>query len=51
MYTIREIMADLKVSEPTVRRWIKVGKLKAIYVGKGVRVTEEALNDFIGGTR
>ena len=52
MYTIREIMAELKVSEPTVRRWIRFGHkgkiLKATYVGKGVRITEEALAEFLG---
>ncbi|SSC70025.1 unnamed protein product [Ciceribacter sp. T2.26MG-112.2] len=41
-------MADrLKVSEATVRHWIKEGALRAIDIGKGWRVSDIDFDDFL----
>jgi len=50
MYTIQELMVKLKVSNETIYRWIKAGKLKAIRIGGLLRVTEESLAEFLKGS-
>ena len=55
MHTISSIAEKLSVSERTVRRLIRSGKLSAINVGLGsqrqdLRITESALEDFIRGS-
>ena len=55
MHTISNIAEKLSVSERTVRRLIRSGKLSAINVGLGsqrqdLRITESALEDFIRGS-
>lgn len=46
-YTISDIASLFTVSEQTVRRWIKDGKLQSFKVGRGVRVTAEALRKYL----
>lgn len=46
LYTIKEISEMFRVSEQSVRRWIKQGKLKAVRIGN-IRISEEELNSFI----
>jgi excisionase family DNA binding protein len=46
-YTTRECAEALRISERTVRRAIASGKLKAIHVGRLVRVPAESLRQFI----
>lgn len=46
IYTLEEIQEILHVTRRTIYNWIKDGKLKAFKVGKGWRVTREALEDF-----
>ncbi len=47
-YTIKEIVADFKLSESTIRRAIKDGRLKADKVGgTSWRISKEALEDFV----
>lgn len=43
MLTTKEISEMLKVSEETVRRWIRTGDLKAIQEGKGYLVEKKDL--------
>jgi excisionase family DNA binding protein len=38
-YTVKEIAAEMKVTERTVRRWIADGKLKALKI-QGIRRIE-----------
>lgn len=45
--TVREIADQLKVSEATVRRWIRDGQLRAIDIGKGWRVGSNDLGTFL----
>ncbi len=43
-FTIRQVAAELQVSERTVKNWIKQGKLKVLRLGhRTVRITEEEL--------
>jgi len=46
LYTLREIAKILKVSEKSVYRYIKSGKLKANKIGQW-RIKESDLNKFI----
>ncbi len=47
MLTIKDIAEKFNVHEQTVYRWIYKGKLKAIKVGGGLRVTEAQLKEFV----
>lgn len=46
--TIKEITTRLKLHPNTVARYIQEGKLKGVKVGKGYRIRESDLIDFIG---
>ena len=48
-YTVKEIANILKTNEETVRRWIRSGKLKAIWKSKkeGNIISSEALHEFV----
>jgi excisionase family DNA binding protein len=45
--TVKEVGDRLEVSEATVRGWIKVGALRAIDIGKGWRIADRDLEDFL----
>lgn len=45
--TVREVADRLKVAEATVRHWIKTGELRAIDIGKGWRISDSDLADFL----
>jgi excisionase family DNA binding protein len=45
--TVKEVADRLKVSEATVRGWIKDGELRAIEVGKGWRIADSDLTSFL----
>lgn len=45
--TVREVAELLKVSEVTVRRWIRDGELRAIDIGKGWRIGATDLGAFL----
>jgi excisionase family DNA binding protein len=47
IYTLEQVADRLQVSVQTVRRLIKEGKLKAVRVGVQLRVTQEALDEFL----
>lgn len=42
-----EVAARLRVTDDTVRNWIRRGQLKATRAGKQYRVTEEDLREFL----
>jgi excisionase family DNA binding protein len=48
-YSVREIAKILYVTEPTVRRYVHNGTLKAQRIGRSLSFTEENLRDFING--
>ena len=45
-----ETAARLNVSAKTVRRLIWAGRLRAVRIGRGVRVAREALEELLGGS-
>lgn len=47
--TVKNVADLLKVSEVTVRRWIKDGELRAIDIGKGWRIGSGDLDAFLEG--
>lgn len=47
--TVKDVADLLKVSDVTVRRWIKDGELRAIDIGKGWRIGPGDLEAFIEG--
>lgn len=49
LYTRIEVAELLKVSLSTVAAIIKAGDMYFIRVGRGVRIPEQALNDYVAG--
>lgn len=47
MQTIAEFATDVKVSPKTVRRWIEKKMLRAVRVGRVIRITDDAAKEFI----
>ena len=47
LLTIPEVAAKLRVSEKTIRRWIKGGDMQAAKLGNQWRVRSRDLEDFI----
>jgi excisionase family DNA binding protein len=45
--TVRDVADRLKVNEATVRLWIRDGDLRAIDIGKGWRIADSDLEDFL----
>ena len=45
--TVQEVADRLKVSAATVRHWIREGDLRAIELGKGWRIADSDLADFL----
>jgi excisionase family DNA binding protein len=45
--TVKEVADRLKVSEATVRGWIRDGELRAIEIGKGWRIADSDLDAFL----
>ncbi len=43
MYTIKEFAEIFKVSEMTVKRWIKKGDVKPTKIGGTVRISDEEI--------
>jgi excisionase family DNA binding protein len=48
---IPEVARRLDVSEPTVRRMVKGGKLPSVFVGGAYRVSEKDLEDYLESAR
>jgi len=46
-YTVEQIAKLLKVHWQTILNYIKRGKLKAMRLGRGYRISKEALDRFI----
>lgn len=46
MLTVKEIAQDLKVTERTVRQWVKDGKLKALKIQGILRIEPEEYRRF-----
>ena len=48
VYNLAELMEILQVSEFTIKRYIKNGRLKSANTGGAIRVSEENLKKFLG---
>lgn len=47
LLTLREAIAFAKVSDPTIRRWIRTGVLRAYRAGRQVRIDKADLVRFL----
>lgn len=43
LWTIAQVAERLRVSKPTIRRAIRLDRLRVVYVGRGVRIRESAI--------
>ena len=48
--SVDEIATELDVNPETVRRWIRLGKLKSVKAGRQHRIKPEDLEAFLAGT-
>jgi excisionase family DNA binding protein len=48
VYTVQEVAELLKVSPRTIERLVQNHQLRAIHVGRRLRVTQESLQAYIG---
>jgi len=46
-YLVEELAEKLRVSNMTIYRYIKSGKVKAYKIGKEFRIKEEEFNNFL----
>jgi excisionase family DNA binding protein len=46
-FSLLEVALHLSVSEMTIRRAVKAGRLKATIIGRKYRVSQEAINAFV----
>lgn len=46
-YLVEELAEKLRVSNMTIYRYIKAGKLKAYKIGKEFRINEDEFNSFL----
>ena len=46
-YTIKEVAELLKVSEGAIRKWIKLGKLKGVRLGRIWRIRKGDFEAFV----
>ncbi len=49
VYTVLEVAERLRVGNRSVYRLIEDGHLRAVKIGRLVRIPESALNDFLAG--
>lgn len=47
--TTDEAIEYLKISKPTILKYIRIGRIKAIKAGKGWRILQSELNRFLRG--
>ena len=47
LYKLEEVRAILKVSDATVRRYVRSGKIRHQKLGREYRVTESAIKEFL----
>lgn len=47
MYTRQEAAEQLKISLSTLDKFLNTGKIKAFRVGRQIRITEKALQEFL----
>ena len=48
-YSIKEASEILKISDTTIYRYVKTGKIPAVKLGRQYRISDETLNAFAAG--
>jgi PAS domain S-box-containing protein/excisionase family DNA binding protein len=48
MLTVEEVASELRVSQETVRRWVRNGQLPCFKLARGIRIPSEVIKDLIG---
>jgi len=48
-YTIKEVATLIKVTDQCVALWVKNGKLKAIKIGRNVRISKQEVENLLKG--
>jgi excisionase family DNA binding protein len=46
-FTFPEVMNKLRISEPTLRRWVKAGKIEVLQIGRQLRFEESEVKRFM----
>lgn len=46
-YDVKQVAKVVELSEETIRRYIRSGKISAVRMGRGFRIYESDLNKFI----
>jgi excisionase family DNA binding protein len=44
MKTVKEVAQELKLSEITIRRWVKDKKIKSVKISRFIRIPKEELD-------
>ncbi len=47
LYTVDEVAVQLRLHPLTVYRAVKDGRLEALRIGRSIRITPQAIHDFI----
>lgn len=47
LYTVKEVASILNMAEITIRQWLGNGKIKAIRIGRTVRIPESEIKKLI----
>lgn len=47
LVTVTELATALRVNPETIRRWIKTKKLKAVKMGKSIRISKANLEEYM----
>lgn len=45
VYTVAEFAAALRISKSSAHNWVREGKVRAIRIGRTVRITQSALDE------
>lgn len=48
MYNVAELVSILQITDTSVRKYIREGKIRGQRIGRGYLVSEEALKRFLG---
>ena len=50
-YLVEELAKKLRVSDMTIYRYIKAGKINAYKIGKAFRISEKDFNEFLNNVK
>lgn len=47
LYNIYEAADKLGVSSPTIRRYLKIGRLRGVRIGRPILISDKAIKEFM----